>query len=121
MIHLRQGNVNESARLAWQYDLPLMRARVLIAQVDPSAALALLEPLRQQAEAKGATRRLLDVMAVQSVALYACGEKKKRWNCSVRHWREPNRKASSASLWMKASQWLNYCPKRQLWESCRTM
>jgi len=77
MIHLRQGNVDESAQLAQQYDLPLMRARVLMTQVDPSAALALLEPLRQQAEAKGVTRRLLDVMAVQSIALYAHGEKDK--------------------------------------------
>jgi len=77
MIHLRQGNVDESAQLAWQYDLPLMRARVLIAQDDPSAALALLEPLRQQAEAKGSARRLLDLMAVQSIALYAYGEKDK--------------------------------------------
>ena len=54
-----------------------MRARVLIAQNDPSAALAVLEPLRQQAEAKGSARRLLDVMAVQSVALYLHGEKDK--------------------------------------------
>ena len=58
-------------------DLPLMQARVLIAQDNPSAALAVLEPLRQQAEAKGLANRLLRVMAVQSIALYAHGEKDK--------------------------------------------
>jgi LuxR family maltose regulon positive regulatory protein len=77
MIHLRQGNVDAAAQLAWQYDLPLFQARVLIAQDDPTAALTALEPLRQQAEAKGSTRRLLDVMAVQSIALYTHSEKDK--------------------------------------------
>jgi LuxR family maltose regulon positive regulatory protein len=77
MIHLRQGNVDEAAQLAQQYELPLMQARVLIAQKDISAALAVLEPLRQQAEEKGAARGLLDVMAVQSIALHAHGEKDK--------------------------------------------
>jgi LuxR family maltose regulon positive regulatory protein len=77
MIHIRQGNVDEAAQLAQQYDLPLMRARVLIAQNDPSEALEVLEPQRQQAEAKGAARRQIDVMAVQSIALYAHGAKDK--------------------------------------------
>ena len=77
MIHLRQGNADESAQLAQQYDLPLMRARVLISQKDPSTALTVLEPQRKQAEAKGATRNLLDVMVVQSIALYEDGEKDK--------------------------------------------
>jgi LuxR family maltose regulon positive regulatory protein len=39
--------------------------------------MEVLEPLRQQAETKGSGRRLLDVMAVQSVALYASGDKEK--------------------------------------------
>jgi LuxR family maltose regulon positive regulatory protein len=54
-----------------------MQARVFIAQDDPSAALAVLEPQRQQAEAKGWANRLLRVMVVQSIALYAHGEKEK--------------------------------------------
>jgi len=78
-ILLHQGNTGAAAQLARQYDLPLMQARVLIAQDDPSAALAVLELLRQQAEAKakGWADRLLIVMAVQSIALYAHGEKDK--------------------------------------------
>ena len=83
-------------------DIPLMQARVLIAQGDPSAALALLEPLRQQAEAKGLADRLLRVMAVQSIALYAHGEKEKAVELLDEVLSaEPNRKASSASLWTK--------------------
>jgi LuxR family maltose regulon positive regulatory protein len=76
-IYLRQGNLDAAAQLTLQNDLPLMRARVLIQQGDPGAALAILEPLRQQAEMKGLSRRLLEVMTVQSVALHAHGEKEK--------------------------------------------
>ncbi|HEY5270599.1 MAG TPA: LuxR C-terminal-related transcriptional regulator [Anaerolineales bacterium] len=77
MNHLHQGNVDEAALLARRYKLPLMQTRVLIAQGDPSAALAALEPLREQAEARGLADRVLLVMAVQSIALYAHGEKEK--------------------------------------------
>ncbi len=77
MIHLHQGNVDEAAQLTRQYKLPFMQTRVLIAQGDPSAALAALEPLREQAEARGLADRVLRVMAVQSIALYANGEKEK--------------------------------------------
>jgi len=80
MIHLCQGNLNAAAQLTRDNDLPLMRARVLIRQNEPSAALEVLEPLRQQVEANGWTRRLLDVMTVQSIALYANGEKAKAVN-----------------------------------------
>jgi len=76
-VLLHQGNTSAGAQLAQQYDLPLMQARVLIALDDPSAALAVLEPLRQQAKTKGWADRLLMVMAVQSLALYAHGEKEK--------------------------------------------
>jgi LuxR family maltose regulon positive regulatory protein len=57
-----------------------MWARVLIAQKDPSTALTVLEPQRKQAEAKGATRKLLDVMTAQSLAFYTHGEKEKAVN-----------------------------------------
>ena len=76
-IHLFQGNVDEAAQLAQKNVMPLMQARVLIAQGNPSEALALVEPQRQQAEAKRLPQRLLLVMAVQSVVLFAQGEKDK--------------------------------------------
>jgi LuxR family maltose regulon positive regulatory protein len=76
-IYLQQGKFDTAAQLARQNDLPLMQARVLIRQGDPSAALEVTEPLRQEAESKGLVGRLLEVMAVQSIALFAHGEKEK--------------------------------------------
>ncbi len=76
-IQLCQGNVNEAAQLVRQYAIPLMQARVLVAQGNPSEALALVEPQRQQAEAKRLPQRLLLVLAVQSVVLFAHGDKDK--------------------------------------------
>jgi LuxR family transcriptional regulator, maltose regulon positive regulatory protein len=76
-IHLFQGNVDEAAQLAQNNVMPLMQARVLIARGNPSEALALVEPQRQQAEEKRLPQRLLQVMAVQSVVLFAQGDKDK--------------------------------------------
>ena len=74
-ILLRQGRFAEVTQLAQQNDLPLMHARALIALGDPTAALGVIEPLRQKAEAKFLVQRRLEVMTVQSVALFAQGEK----------------------------------------------
>lgn len=76
-VYLKQGDLDAAATLASQNDLPLMRARVLIRQGEPSTALELLEPVRQEAITHGMIIRLIDVMAVQSVALYAHDEKEK--------------------------------------------
>lgn len=76
-IYLKQGDLDAVAALASQTDMPLMQARMLIRQADPSTALELLEPIRQEAITQGMTARLIDVMAVQSVALYAHDEKEK--------------------------------------------
>lgn len=76
-LHLHQGDLDAAAQLTLQNEIPLMRARVLIRQNEPSAALEVLKTVRQHAEAKGLARRLLDVMAVESVALSTQGEKKK--------------------------------------------
>lgn len=71
---LHQGQVAAAAQLAWQYDLPLSQARVLIAQNDPAAALALLDPLRQQAEACGWADKRLKTMVLQALAWYVADE-----------------------------------------------
>jgi LuxR family maltose regulon positive regulatory protein len=75
LVLLRQGNLAMAAQLAHQFELPLSQARVLLAQGDPSAALAVLEPLRQQMEAKGWADELLRVMVLETVALQVHGEK----------------------------------------------
>ena len=66
---LHQGNLAAAAHLAQTHELPISQARVHLAQGDPSAALAVLEPLRQQAEAKGWQDERLKVMVLQAVAL----------------------------------------------------
>ena len=77
LVLLRQGNLAAAAHLAQTHDLPISRARVLLAQGDPSAALAILEPLRQQMETKGWADERLKAMILQAVALHAHGEKDK--------------------------------------------
>ena len=74
-VLLRQGNLTAAADLARKYELPLIWARVLLAQGDPSAALAVLRPLRQQMEAKGLADERFKAMILQAVALRANGEK----------------------------------------------
>jgi LuxR family transcriptional regulator, maltose regulon positive regulatory protein len=74
---LRQGNLAAAAHLAQTHGLPISRARVHLAQGDTSTALALLEPLRQHAEAKGWQDERLKVMVLQAVAHQADGEKDK--------------------------------------------
>jgi LuxR family maltose regulon positive regulatory protein len=75
LVLLRQGYLETAARLAQMHDLPLSQARVLLAQGDTSAALAVLEPLRQQAEEKVWHDEQLKVMVLQALAHYAHGEK----------------------------------------------
>ncbi len=74
LMLLHQGDLTAAAHLAQTYDLPLSRARVHLAQGDPSTALAVLEPLRQQAEAKDWQDERLKVMVLQVLALRAQGE-----------------------------------------------
>ena len=74
---LHQGNLAAAAHLAQTHELPLSQARVHLARGDLSAALAVLEPLRQQMEAKGWEDERLKVMVLQAVALHAHDEKDK--------------------------------------------
>ncbi|MBF6611892.1 MAG: LuxR family transcriptional regulator [Chloroflexi bacterium] len=74
---VRQGNLSAAAHLAETHNLPLSQARVHMAQGDPGIALALLEPLRDEAEAKSWADERLKVMVLQATALYICGNKDK--------------------------------------------
>jgi LuxR family maltose regulon positive regulatory protein len=73
LLHL--GDLAAAADLAEKHELPISQARVHLAQGKPAAALAILDPLRQQAEASGLEDRRLKVMVLQAVALDAHGEK----------------------------------------------
>jgi LuxR family maltose regulon positive regulatory protein len=72
---LGQGQLAEAAHLAQTSELPLSMARVHLAQNDPPAALAVLEKMRRQAEARGWLDERLKIMVLHSVALFAQGEK----------------------------------------------
>ena len=75
LMLLQQGNLTTAVHLAQKHQLPLSQARVYLAQDDPATALAVLERLRQQAEAKGWADERLQVMVLQAVALHANGGK----------------------------------------------
>lgn len=74
---LRQGDLSAAAQLAQKHELPVSLARVYLAQGDPSAALSVLEPLRQEMDAKGWQDERLRVTILQSLALNAHGENDK--------------------------------------------
>lgn len=77
LISLGLGDLAEAAHLAQLHDLPLSQARVHLAQGDTLAALALLEPLRHAAEAKGWADERLTVIVLQAVAHHEHGETSK--------------------------------------------
>ena len=71
---LYQGNLTAAAQLAETHDLPLSRARVKLAQGEPTAALAALEPACRQAEVKDWADEQLQAMVLQALAHQAAGE-----------------------------------------------
>ena len=116
---LHQGNLAAAAALAETHELPISQARVYLAQGDTSKALAVLEPLRQQVEAKGWVDERLKIMIfykrLLSMRLAKMSKLFKRW---VRLWRWQSRAVSSASLWMKVNRWL-ICSKKALIDGLR--
>jgi LuxR family maltose regulon positive regulatory protein len=71
LVSLRQGDLAAAAQLAQTHDLPISQARLHLARGDAAGALALLDPLRQQMEAKGWEDERLKVMVLQALALHA--------------------------------------------------
>jgi LuxR family maltose regulon positive regulatory protein len=74
---LQQGHLAAAAHLAQAHDLPISQARVHLAQDAPAAALAVLEPVRQQVEAKGWADKRLEAMTLQALAHRAAGANEK--------------------------------------------
>jgi LuxR family maltose regulon positive regulatory protein len=77
LILLRQGHLAAAAQLAEKHELPLSQARIHLARGDTTSALAVLEPLRQQAEAKSWEDERLKLLVLRTVALHTQGEKDK--------------------------------------------
>jgi LuxR family transcriptional regulator, maltose regulon positive regulatory protein len=72
-VLLRLDRVEAASQLAEAFDLPQGKARVFLARGDPSSALALLEPIRSQVEARGWHDERLKLMSVQALAIHAQG------------------------------------------------
>ncbi|NIK74987.1 LuxR family maltose regulon positive regulatory protein [Paenibacillus castaneae] len=77
LLLLREGNLTAVAYLAQKHELPISASQVYLALGDTSAALAVLEPLLSQAEAKRWEDELLKILILQAVSLYVHGEKGK--------------------------------------------
>ncbi len=77
LAFLRQGDVAAAARVAHAHDLPLSQARVCLAQGDPSAALAVLEPYRRRMAEKSWEDQELMALVLLAVAFDAHGERAK--------------------------------------------
>jgi LuxR family maltose regulon positive regulatory protein len=74
LVLLRQGDLAAAAHLAQTHELPICQARIFLAQGDAAAALAVLAPVRQQAEARAWTDERLTVMVVEAVAHHMQGD-----------------------------------------------
>jgi LuxR family maltose regulon positive regulatory protein len=72
---LRQGQLEAAANLAQAHSIPISQARAYLAHGEPAAALALLAPLRQQAEARQWPDERLQAIVLQAVAYQALGQK----------------------------------------------
>jgi len=75
LTFLRQGDVAAAAHVAQAHDLPLSQARVHLAQGDPTAALAVLEPYRRRVEERAWADEQLKALVLLAVALDAHGER----------------------------------------------
>jgi LuxR family transcriptional regulator, maltose regulon positive regulatory protein len=73
---LYNGDTDAAAKLVQHEDRWLVRAEVLIAQGNPSAALAIIIPHRQKMEEKRFDDQLLVTIVLQALALHALGENK---------------------------------------------
>ena len=74
---LQQGDLAAAAHLAQAHDLPLSQARVHLAQGDPTAALAVLEPYRRRVAEKAWADEELKALVLLAVAVDAHGERAK--------------------------------------------
>ena len=88
----------------------ITRARVLLAQGRPAAALPLLEQQAQTAAQAQNTRLLLETRVLQAPGLAGAGRTwPRRWRSATRRWPWPPPKATSGGSWMKGRRWPRCC------------
>ncbi|NMB89523.1 MAG: LuxR family transcriptional regulator, partial [Chloroflexi bacterium] len=71
---LRHGDVDGAARLAGQYELPILQARVYLAAGEAARALEVLETLCQQAQARAWADERLAAGLLRALACQAVGQ-----------------------------------------------
>lgn len=74
---LRLGKLEDAERLAKRLDVPISRARVLLAQGEPTLAATLLDDYRAQMEAKNWQDEKLKAMVLQAEAFHITGNENK--------------------------------------------
>lgn len=74
LISLRRGDLVQAAQLAEKHDLPLSQVRVLLAQGNASASMAILESYCQEMETKEWNDERLKAMILQSIAYQVHGK-----------------------------------------------
>ncbi len=74
MISLRTGDLDGAARIAEEFDLPLVRARVGLARGGADAALSALDPYRRQAESRAWLDDRLRALVLQALAHRAAAD-----------------------------------------------
>jgi LuxR family maltose regulon positive regulatory protein len=72
-LNLFRGDVDAASRLAAEFDLPMIRARVLLAKGDAPAAVLVLRPFRCQVEARGWRDDTLRALLLEAIAARAAG------------------------------------------------
>jgi LuxR family maltose regulon positive regulatory protein len=72
-LALFRGDVEAAADLADEFDLPMIRARVLLARGDPSAAVLVLRPVRAAARDRGWRDEQLRALVLEAVGCHAAG------------------------------------------------
>ena len=73
-ISLRTGDVDRAGRLAEEFDLPLVRARVCLARGNADAALSALDPYRRQADSRAWLDDRLRALVLQALAHRAAAD-----------------------------------------------
>ncbi|MFD3165203.1 LuxR C-terminal-related transcriptional regulator [Herpetosiphon sp. NSE202] len=73
-IHLLRGQIQAAQQLAQSHSLVIGQAQVFLAQQQPSAALAVLKPALEQAQANDWLDQQLWLSCMQSLVLTALGE-----------------------------------------------
>jgi LuxR family maltose regulon positive regulatory protein len=73
LVLLRQGDLDSAETVAQQYDLPLSRARVHLANNESAAAVPILDALRQEMASRGWQDELLKITTLESIALDTSG------------------------------------------------